>query len=233
MFYNSIFRECLKLQSKYEKTNKLEKTGTNVTKTAEAKKAYLASKDRFEKSNRLLMLELPQFYEKRVDYFQPCLQALIRAQVNNSSYKAIRWLTDKLLEINKWVDIKTRFRLLFLQCIMSSFKNLSWYYHCTTQWPTVLFLIIRQVSVSSGSQQTEMKCFQVDYYGETTRLFTHLVATKQNSKQIVQKSDRDFQEDMDKKFADLKSLSIIGKWTKFIFIQNSNSRNDNLNWFFS
>ena len=56
-----------------------------------------------------------------------------------------------------------------------------------------------------------MKCFQVDYYGETTRLFTHLVATKQNSKQIVQKSDRDFQEDMDKKFADLKSLSIIGK----------------------
>jgi BAR domain len=65
--------------------NKLEKTGTNVAKTSEAKKAFIASKDRFDKTNKLLLLELPQFYEKRVDYFQPCLQALIRAQVINQS----------------------------------------------------------------------------------------------------------------------------------------------------
>jgi hypothetical protein len=52
---------------------------------------------------------------------------------------------------------------------------------------------------------------QVDYYGETTRLFTHLVAPKQGSRQIVLKSDEDFQEDLDKKFSDLKSLSIVGK----------------------
>jgi hypothetical protein len=31
--------------------------------------------------SRLLLLELPQFYEKRVEYFQPSLQALIRSQV--------------------------------------------------------------------------------------------------------------------------------------------------------
>lgn len=37
--------------------------------------------DDFIRANRLLLLELPQFYEKRIDYFQPCLQALIRAQV--------------------------------------------------------------------------------------------------------------------------------------------------------
>jgi hypothetical protein len=45
------FSECLKLQSKYEKTNKLEKTGTNVAKTLEAKKAFIISKDRFDKTN--------------------------------------------------------------------------------------------------------------------------------------------------------------------------------------
>ena len=60
----------------------MEITGTNVAKTSEAKRAFIASKDRFDKANKLLLLELPQFYEKRVDYFQPCLQALIRAQVS-------------------------------------------------------------------------------------------------------------------------------------------------------
>ena len=56
---------------------------------------------------------------------------------------------------------------------------------------------------------------KVDYYGETTRLFTHLVASKPGSSQIVLKSDQYFQEDLDKKFADLKSLSIVGKWKTF------------------
>ena len=40
------------------------------------------AKDDFDKANRLLLLELPQFYERRVDYFQPSLQALIRSQVD-------------------------------------------------------------------------------------------------------------------------------------------------------
>ena len=79
-----IFSECLKCQAKYEKADKLEKTGTNVVKTEQARKAWIASKDEFDKTNRLLLLELPQFYEKRVDYFQPSLQALIRAQVRYS-----------------------------------------------------------------------------------------------------------------------------------------------------
>ena len=128
---DEALNECLKLQSKFEKLNKLEKTGANVAKTSEAKGAFVASKDRFDKANKLLLLELPQFYEKRVDYFQPCLQALIRAQV--------------------------------------------------------------------------------EYFGETTRLFTHLVATKSpESGMISLRSDKDHQDDVDKKFAELKSLSIVG-----------------------
>ena len=52
-----------------------------MVKTEQARRAMQAAKDDFDAQNRLLLLELPQFYEKRVDYFQPCLQALIRSQV--------------------------------------------------------------------------------------------------------------------------------------------------------
>ena len=34
----------------------------------------------------MLVMELPQFYEKRVEYFQPSLQALIRSQVQTKIY---------------------------------------------------------------------------------------------------------------------------------------------------
>jgi len=122
----ATLNECLKCQAKLEKLSKLEKTPANNAKIDQAKKAYLMSKDDFETQNRLLLLELPQFYEKRVDYFQPCLQALIRAQV--------------------------------------------------------------------------------DYYGESTRLFTHLVSTNQNSKFL---SNEEFQEEVDKSLLTIKSLSIV------------------------
>jgi len=74
--------DAQKCQAKYEKLAKAEKTGANVVKAEAAKKAFQSSKDEFDHQNRLLVMELPQFYEKRVDYFQPCLQALIRSQVD-------------------------------------------------------------------------------------------------------------------------------------------------------
>lgn len=80
---DATLAECLKCQAKLEKLSKLDKSvAGNQAKIDLAKKAYLQCKDDFENQNRLLLLELPQFYEKRVDYFQPCLQALIRAQVD-------------------------------------------------------------------------------------------------------------------------------------------------------
>merc|ERR1719245_1194738 len=78
---DATLSECLKCQSKLEKLSK-DKSIANKDKIEQAKKSYLQSKEDFESQNRLLLLELPQFYEKRVDYFQPCLQALIRAQVD-------------------------------------------------------------------------------------------------------------------------------------------------------
>merc|ERR1712113_516697 len=64
------------------KMSKLERTGGNIVKMEQAKRGYQLAKDDYDKANRLLLLELPQFYERRVDYFQPSLQALVRAQMD-------------------------------------------------------------------------------------------------------------------------------------------------------
>ena len=74
-------QETLRAQTKLEKMNKLEKSGANTVKKEQAKRSYMTARDDFEKANKQLLLELPQFYERRVDYFQPCLQALVRSQM--------------------------------------------------------------------------------------------------------------------------------------------------------
>ena len=68
------FQECQRAQQKHEKMGKLERTGSNVVKMEQAKRGYQMARDDYEKANRILLMELPQFYEKRVDYFQPSLQ---------------------------------------------------------------------------------------------------------------------------------------------------------------
>ena len=62
------------MPAKHEKMSKLERTGGNIVKMEQAKRSYQLARDDYNKANRLLLLELPQFYEKRVDYFQPSLQ---------------------------------------------------------------------------------------------------------------------------------------------------------------
>ena len=79
---DTALNEALKAKAKWEKAEKQEKTGANVVRTEHAKKAWTAARDEYETQNKLLLLELPQFYEKRIEYFQPCLQALVRSQVN-------------------------------------------------------------------------------------------------------------------------------------------------------
>jgi len=76
-----LLSECLRCQQKWEQLAKKERTGGNIVKAEQAKRSYQLAKEDFDKANRLMLLELPQFYARRMDYFQPCLQALIRSQV--------------------------------------------------------------------------------------------------------------------------------------------------------
>ena len=151
---DTALSEAIKAKAKWEKAEKQEKTGANVVRADQAKKAWHSARDDYESQNKLLLLELPQFYEKRIDYFQPCLQALVRSQVN--------------------------------------------------------------------------------FYGETNGLFTHLVSATLEEKEEVAndedrgqcnteksaasvttigqvKSDYEFQDDLNRQFLALRSLSIVGK----------------------
>ena len=69
-----VLQEAIRSQQKHEKMSKLERTGGNIVKMEQAKRGYQLAKDDYDKANRLLLLELPQFYDRRVDYFQPSLQ---------------------------------------------------------------------------------------------------------------------------------------------------------------
>merc|ERR1719320_1761786 len=68
-----VLQEAIRSQQKHEKMSKLERTGGNIVKMEQAKRGYKLAKDDYDKANRFLLLELPQFYERQVDYFQPSL----------------------------------------------------------------------------------------------------------------------------------------------------------------
>merc|ERR1719295_845205 len=67
---------------KHDKASKAAKTGQNVVRLTQAKKALETAQEEYESQNGRLLLEMPQFHDKRTEYFQPCLQALVRSQVN-------------------------------------------------------------------------------------------------------------------------------------------------------
>lgn len=75
-------KECHNAIAKHDKIVKAPKTGQNIVKLTQAKRALESAQEELDSQNKLLLLEMPQFHEKRLEYFQPCLQALVRSQVN-------------------------------------------------------------------------------------------------------------------------------------------------------
>lgn len=75
-------QECQRLQARLEKLQGKEKTGPVVAKLAAAKKSLEAAEKEVKILNETLKIELPQIFAARFDYFQPCLEALIKAKVN-------------------------------------------------------------------------------------------------------------------------------------------------------
>ena len=73
-------QEAQRAHIKYEKIAK--DITSNNAKKEQAKRCFMSAKEDFEKANKKLLLELPQFYDRRIEYFQPCLQALVRSQVD-------------------------------------------------------------------------------------------------------------------------------------------------------
>ncbi len=128
-----------------------------MVRTEQLRKSFQVAKEEFESQNRLLLLELPQFYEKRVDYFQPCLQVILASTLKAAMAPGTERVTELLIEND-----------LILQALIRS---------------------------------------QVDYFGETTRLFTHLVSANPEAANL--KADERHREELKQIMTDIKSLSIV------------------------
>jgi len=78
----SAIKELNNAAAKHDKATKAAKTGQNIVRLTQAKRSMECAQEEYESQNKHLLLEMPQFHEKRLEYFQPCLQALVRSQVN-------------------------------------------------------------------------------------------------------------------------------------------------------
>ncbi|XP_016371178.1 bridging integrator 3-like isoform X1 [Sinocyclocheilus rhinocerous] len=87
-----------RLQSKVEKYEEKEKTGPIMVKLHQAREELKPVREDFEAKNKQLLDEMPEFYNSRIDYFQPSFEALIRAQVAyfTEMHKIFTELTDQI-----------------------------------------------------------------------------------------------------------------------------------------
>lgn len=85
---DQAMQDCVKASQKVQKLQEKEKTGANVVKLESARQNLANSEQDFRAQDRLLKSELPLLYEGRIEYFQPCLEALIKAQVEYSGNSA-------------------------------------------------------------------------------------------------------------------------------------------------
>ncbi|XP_033756666.1 bridging integrator 3-like isoform X2 [Pecten maximus] len=91
-------QEYNRCQARLEKHQGRERTGQNVVKLDASQKALRNAREDFETQNSNLTEDLPKMIEGRVDYFQPSLEALIKAQVayNSEVYRMSTELSDQL-----------------------------------------------------------------------------------------------------------------------------------------
>lgn len=66
--------------NKVAKLSTKEKTGPNLVKLEQIKQQLAAHEQEFAKYNQLIMDQLSPFIDARIDYFQPCLEGLVRAE---------------------------------------------------------------------------------------------------------------------------------------------------------
>ncbi|XP_022086512.1 bridging integrator 3-like [Acanthaster planci] len=74
-------QEYSRCQGKVEKYQDRERTGPNLAKLEASKKNLAAAKEEYDRQHTELMQAMPQFFEGRVEYFQPSFEALIKSQV--------------------------------------------------------------------------------------------------------------------------------------------------------
>lgn len=75
-------QEYTRLKSKVERYKDKEKTAQNISKLEQYEKELETARNDYETQNALMLDGLPQLWEGRVTYFEPCFEALQRSQVD-------------------------------------------------------------------------------------------------------------------------------------------------------
>lgn len=76
-----LVQEWRNLTAKVRKLEERERTASNVVKLEREKKSLEVAGRELATYHTFLLSELTQFLEKRIDYFHPTLQALVRSQL--------------------------------------------------------------------------------------------------------------------------------------------------------
>lgn len=94
--------EYEKWEAKVKKYQERDRTGNNIVKLHQSQKSLQPAKEEFYEQHYVLMEDMPKLYDCRIDYFQPCLEALIKSQVtyNSEAYKIYSELAGQLIQEN-------------------------------------------------------------------------------------------------------------------------------------
>ncbi|KAK3095832.1 hypothetical protein FSP39_019729 [Pinctada imbricata] len=105
--------EYMKCQARLEKHQDKERTGQNVVKLDTSRKALNKSKEDFENQNQALVEDLPKFVDNRIEYFQPCMDSLIKSEVtyNSEVYRVYTELADRMNKNNDKTTDQARGRI--------------------------------------------------------------------------------------------------------------------------
>ena len=92
----TAYQELEKQQQKLMKLQEKERTGANLVKINQQQQNVNIARNLFQKEHLLLMEELPKLYDSRITYIYPCIQQLIKSQIEFFSSYSSNY--EKLLE---------------------------------------------------------------------------------------------------------------------------------------
>lgn len=95
---DQALQDYQKYQAKVLKLQEREKTPQNQAKLDATNQALAAAKQDYEKQNSVMLADLPQLIEGRIDYFEPSFEAMIRsgASYYSQASEVLSDLTNKL-----------------------------------------------------------------------------------------------------------------------------------------
>lgn len=102
--------ELLKQQSKLERYQEKERTGTILVKIEQLKQNVIQAKEQFIKEHNQLMDELPKFYQSRLSIVYPSLKQLVNSQCE--FYNSYSNIYDKILNESSTISFNNKSQLL-------------------------------------------------------------------------------------------------------------------------